>query len=85
MYTCQILTGHAGTNKHLFRMKLSEHPSCDNCGFHEETVEHLIGYCPRYNSLRLQLFGNNTIRATDFHKLSLKKIFTFMVRSKRFC
>ena len=85
MYTCQILTGHAGTNKHLFRMKLSEHPSCDNCGFHEETVEHLIGYCPRYNSLRLQLFGNNTIRHTDFHKLSLKKIFTFMVRSKRFC
>ena len=85
MYTCQILTGHAGTNKHLFRMNLVDKPDCEMCGFHEETVEHLIGYCPKYNKLRYEVFGNNTVTAKDFHKLSLREIFTFMVRSKRFC
>ena len=84
MYACQILTGHANTNKHLFRMNLADNPGCQQCGFHEETIEHLIGYCPRYNKLRLELFGNNTIRTKDFHTLSLKYILKFMKKTGKF-
>ena len=84
MYTCQVLTGHANTNLHLFRMKIADTPECQQCGFHEETVEHLIGSCPRYNRLRLDLFGNNTILSKDFHTLSLRNILSFMKKSKKF-
>ena len=74
MYTCQVLTGHANSNKHLFRMNLADTPGCQQCGFHEETIEHLIGSCPRFNRLRLDLFGNNVLKSKDFHTLSLKKL-----------
>ena len=84
MYTCQVLTGHANKNLHLFRMKIADTPECQQCGFHEETVEHLIGSCPRYNRLRLDLFGNNTILSKDFHTLSLRNILIFMKKCKKF-
>ena len=83
MYTCQVLTGHANTNKHLFRMKLADTPECQQCGFHVETVEHLIWSCPRFNRLRIDLFGNNTIASKDFYTLSLKNVLKFMVKSKK--
>ncbi len=81
MYTCQVLTGHANTNKHLFRMNLADTPGCQQCGFHEETIEHLIGSCPRFNRLRLDLLGNtnNTIKSKDFIHLEFKKPTTIHV------
>ncbi len=72
MYICQVLTGHANTNEHLFRIKLADSPGRQHFRYQEETIEHFLGNCPRFNKLRLDIFGNNTIRSKDFHTLNLK-------------
>ncbi len=71
------------TDHMIFRNDLADNPICQQFGSLEETIEHFIGRYPRYNRLRLELFGNNTIRTKEFHTLDPKSIFYFMKKSKK--
>lgn len=51
----QLRTGHAPLNKHLFRMRCTESPTCDACGEAEETVPHYIYDCPARTTERRTL------------------------------
>lgn len=43
-------------NHLLFKRRLAASPACPCCGATEETVEHVLLSCPKYCSLRLNLF-----------------------------
>ena len=84
MYITQVLTGHAGVNKHLYNMKVVRSAACEKCNYTEESIEHYLGYCGAYNKLRLDIFGNNTIHSGEFCTLKLKDIIRFVTKSNRF-
>ena len=52
-----IITGHIGLNKHLYRINRADSPNCPNCLDTEETVEHFIGQCPTYYRIRGDILG----------------------------
>ncbi|GBP96302.1 Retrovirus-related Pol polyprotein from type-1 retrotransposable element R1 [Eumeta japonica] len=47
----QMLTGHGCFRKRLYEMKLSTRKECD-CGWYEETRDHVLWYCPLYDDDR---------------------------------
>lgn len=47
----RILSGHDFSRKWLYKMKLVDNPYCDICP-EEESVEHLIMNCVKYNNVR---------------------------------
>ena len=41
-----LINGHAGLNKHLHTMTLSNTAPCPYCDNEEDTVSYFIGQCP---------------------------------------
>ena len=83
MYTTQILTGHGGVNKHLFKLRLADDPGCKKCGNKRESIEHILGSCPSHNLLRRDVLGDYTIPSGDMCHLDLNKVILFFNRNKR--
>ncbi len=50
----QVLTGHCYLRGHLFRLKLIDSPLC-MCGIDDETVPHILFYCPLLEPFRADL------------------------------
>jgi len=55
--TCltRITTKHTRLKQHLYRIKMENDPFCRWCRNQEETIEHMILHCPRFNSQRTKL------------------------------
>ena len=51
----QLRVGRSSLNCHLYPIGLSNTKSCP-CGFANESVEHFLLSCPRYDNARLTLF-----------------------------
>ena len=51
----QLRVGRSSLNCHLYPIGLSNTKSCP-CGFPNESVEHFLLSCPRYDNARLTLF-----------------------------
>lgn len=50
----QALTGHGGFGSYLYRFKCKDRPDCDCDPDVEESIEHLIVECPRYEYKRMK-------------------------------
>ena len=83
MYTTQILTGHAGVNKHLFKLRLADNPGCRKCNHERESIEHILGSCPSHNLLRRDVLGDYTILSGDMCRLKLTKVILFFNKNRR--
>ena len=84
MYITQILTGHACVNKHLKEMGFADTKACDHCNDPIESIEHILGDCPKYSQIRVNIFSNNILLAKHFWELNLKDLVKFFKRTKRF-
>ena len=84
MYITQILTGHACVNKHLKEMGFADTKACEHCNDPIESIEHILGDCPKYNQIRVNIFGNNIILAKHFWELNLRDLVKFFKKTKRF-
>jgi len=54
----RLKTGHCGLNNHLFRLHLTQSPTCPSCQDSPETVEHFLLHCPSYATARSILRSN---------------------------
>ena len=79
----QLLTGHAGLNSHLYKMRLSEQKTCNQCNEEDETVQHFLGKCPAYYNLRMEIFHTHIIGTEDVFTYPLRKIIRFANKTKR--
>jgi ribonuclease HI len=80
----QLITGHAGLNDHLFKMKLVDNKTCPDCGSAEETVGHFLGQCPAHSRLRGEIFNTFYASLSDiFQNNSLAKIVKYANNTKR--
>lgn len=68
---CRLWLGVAFTNAYSHRMGMAESPMCDSC-MCEETIEHLLCTCPRYDVQRLSL--RTTLNRLDSRPFSESKI-----------
>ena len=56
-----FLTGHGIFRAHLHKLGLSTDKLCRFCGIDDETAEHLLCYCNRFEYVRSSIFGNSTM------------------------
>ena len=80
----QVYTGHCTLQKHLFRMKLTDSPICEQCLEEEESMEHFLCECPAFAIPRYHNLGGMAIKRKDLSGLKLKMILSFIKESKRF-
>lgn len=74
----QIMTGHGCFGHYLYKINREPNPGCHECGDADDTVEHTVEICTKWDSDRqilLQYIGDGT--------LSLKRIVPLMVSSDR--
>ncbi|KAI8129373.1 Retrovirus-related Pol polyprotein from type-1 retrotransposable element R1 [Lucilia cuprina] len=55
-YLTQILTGHGNFNSYLTRFKIKENIYCEDCGSQEDTAEHTLFQCEKWNQMRRSLY-----------------------------
>ena len=80
----QIITGHAGLNYHLHKMKLTPTPLCERCGYAPETVSHYLGQCPAFNQIRGEIFNVFYCSLTDIKETqSVGTIIKYINKTKR--
>ena len=81
----QILTGHAAVNYHLHKYKPNKIlAGCPYCGEGEETVNHFIGICPKWATLRGRYFNSFYASLTDIiDNNSISNIINFVGATKR--
>jgi len=80
----RALTGHWLVGTHAGRLKASQNGFCRSCREEEEeeTVEHLLCFCPALCRLRLKHLGSPFIDdLTEISKINLKNISAFIKSS----
>ena len=80
----RLMTGFVGLNYHLAKIKLADSEICPKCNSEPETVNHFLGQCPAYSTIRVECFGNFYSNVTDiFEQNSLLSIVNYANRTKR--
>jgi ribonuclease HI len=65
----QLRVGHAPLNQYLYRFKKINSPQCPACSHPEETAEHFLLQCPKYNHERWPIINRQGGRLPKFTKL----------------
>lgn len=55
-HLCQVLSGHGFFRQYLHHMGFTSSPDCTHCFGEEETAEHAMFTCPRFDGVRNELF-----------------------------
>ena len=80
----QLITGHAGLNYHLYKMKISNTKTCPLCDYGDETVGHFLGQCPALSQLRGEIFNTYYASLSDiFENHNINMIVKYAHKSKR--
>ena len=82
-YIINAVSGHAGLNSHLFKMRLTETKICVACGEEDETVGHFLGKCPALYNIRLEIFHTHIIQPEEVFNHPLRKLIRFANKTKR--
>ncbi|XP_037774597.1 uncharacterized protein LOC119571289 [Penaeus monodon] len=74
--TCitRLITKHTRLKQHLYRMKMDNDPFCRWCKNQEETIEHMLLYCPRFNSHRTNL--KDALRRVKINDIDINLLIT---------
>ncbi|KXJ72086.1 hypothetical protein RP20_CCG018980 [Aedes albopictus] len=81
----RIMTGHNYAKSWLARMKIVESGDCELCA-EEETAEHSILTCPRYNSIRARYsFGNGYSELVEVFKTKSMELYKELVDFVKEC
>jgi len=81
------LTGHCLIGTHALRLGLSHHDFCRSCKQidEEESIEHLLCFCPAHNLKRFQTLGSYTLpNLAAIQDVRLQKLLCFLRRTKYF-
>ena len=81
-----FLTGHSTLNYHLNKYKPDKIPkTCPHCLSAEETIDHYIGYCPKWSATRSAFFQSFYLSVEDLvENFSIFDILGFIRSTGRF-
>jgi hypothetical protein len=77
-----LLTGHCDLNGHLFKLALSNCPTCDRCQKENETATHILCECEAPAHLRFCHLGRYFMEPSDYIDVPTYKILHY-IRSAR--
>jgi ribonuclease HI len=80
----QLVTGHCTLKGHLYKMGLTDDPTCDYCGREIEDRDHFICRCEAFCKKRLEILGAAFVEPKDLSEIPLRLILEFIKRSRRF-
>ena len=79
-----LITGNIGLNYYLHKINRSPTPICPSCEDSDETVEHILGKCPAYTTLRREILNTYYGNLRNIFMLnSLNSITEFAHRTGR--
>jgi len=81
------LTGHCLIGTHAIRLGLSNHDFCHSCKQidEEESIEHLLCFCPAHSLKRFQTLGSYTLpNLAAIQDLGIQKLLCFLRRTEYF-
>ncbi|GAB1869618.1 Reverse transcriptase [Camponotus japonicus] len=81
-YTTQMFTGHGSFGHFLHRINKRETAECFHCSETDDTVEHTLGECPRWDTQRSELIGCLGLRSQD--RISMEVIVGKMLDSEEY-
>ena len=82
----RLMTGVIGLNYHLNKIKITNTDNCPKCGHSPETVNHYLGQCPSYNTIRGETLGTFYSNITEiFETNNLHNIVNYANKTKRLC
>jgi hypothetical protein len=67
-------TGHCHLNGHLFKLGLSNSPTCDRCQKVNETATHILCECEALAYLRFRHLGRYFMEPSDYLDVPMYKI-----------
>jgi hypothetical protein len=73
----KLLTGHCNLQYHKWLRGLIAEPECP-CGHEKQTAKHILCECPMFETERKQALGTPSIRPGNVHKLTPKRLITFV-------
>ena len=80
----QVLSGHCNLQRHKKPTGHPESSACSNCSLKDETPNHHVGNCKRYQDIRVKHFG---ITKTTVHdvvaKCNINKLATYFKEAER--
>ena len=75
-----IYTGHCRLNGHLHRIGVRDSPECRLCMEEDETVEHVMCYCPAGTKIRFETFGVSITHLSELDSFSSSLMFSYLRR-----
>jgi hypothetical protein len=73
-----LLTGHCHLNGHLFKLGLSNSPTCDRCQKENETATHILCECEALAHLRFRRLGRYFMEPSDYFDVPTYKILHYI-------
>jgi hypothetical protein len=73
-----LLTGHRHLKGHLFKMGLTDDPTCERCLEEEESATHTLCDCEAISHLRFRHLGQFFMEPNDYYDVPLNKVLHFI-------
>jgi hypothetical protein len=77
MYS-RLFTGHCHLNGHLFKLGLTEDPTCERCLEEDESAIHILCDCEAIAHLRFRHLGQFFMEPIDFYEALISKVLHFI-------
>ena len=77
-----FLTGHGIFKEHLYKMRLSHDKLCRFCKAADESAQHLLTGCRRFDYERCILFGRRKVTLTAYLQSEFKDIMRYLKTTK---
>jgi hypothetical protein len=73
-----LLTGHCHLKGHLFKLGLTDDPTCERCLQEDESATHILCDCEAIAYLRFRHLGQFFMEPSDFYEAPIIKVLHFI-------
>jgi hypothetical protein len=73
-----LLTGHCHLKGHLFKMGLTDDPTCESCLEEDESATHILCDCEAIANLRIRHLGQFFMEPSDYYDAPINRILHFI-------
>ena len=77
-----FLTGHGIFKEHLYKLGLLQDKLCRFCKADDESAQHLLTWCKRFDYERCILFGRRKVTLTAYSRFEFEDIMLYLKTTK---
>jgi hypothetical protein len=78
LYGMSRLTGHCHLKEHIFKLGLTDDPTCERCPQEDESATHILCHCEAIAYLRFRHLSQFFIEPSDFYDAPIFKVLHFI-------